>query len=166
MFAEENIVRECDMRTAGDTAGTKTTVQPCPGRPALTGSLGERIIDRDRECTVAAHVGSGGNYSRVQANASLQADTNNNHDHHRNLEATEHSHGGRENNEHSWTKCKSKFNKSSSRCLVVDFQDSREDISSQSFRRNEAFLCREIFGIFPEFLNFHNFSNFLKFWNF
>lgn len=91
-----------NMRTVSDTAGTKTTVQPPTATCGLRGSIGDSHAD---ECTVAAHIGPRSIHHGIIYPANTRvtfADSNNNHDHHRNLESQEQSH----NPDDAWIKCK------------------------------------------------------------
>ncbi|XP_011301169.1 nuclear receptor subfamily 4 group A member 2 isoform X1 [Fopius arisanus] len=87
------------MRTVSDSAGTKTTVQPSTGAGGLRASVGDDVD----ECTVAAHVGPRSIHHGIVYPVSNRvgfADSNNNHDHHRNLESQEQGH----NPDDAWTK--------------------------------------------------------------
>lgn len=89
------------MRTVGEATGTKTTVQPAG---SVGGVVDEHTVE---ECTVAAHNGPRNiHYYPVNNALNYPADTNNNHDHHRNLETGDRL-GNHTNDDHSWTKCKS-----------------------------------------------------------
>ncbi|XP_034938515.1 nuclear receptor subfamily 4 group A member 2 isoform X2 [Chelonus insularis] len=81
------------MRTAGDTVGTKTTVQATSGSsgPVMRGNIVEDCVVVE-ECSVAAHVGHRSIHTGVYpvGRLAFPPDSNNNHDHHRNLETTGH----------------------------------------------------------------------------
>ncbi|KAK0163093.1 hypothetical protein PV327_006803 [Microctonus hyperodae] len=95
------------MRTVGNAVETKTTVQPAGSTTGV--SLRSSIVDECvvvEECSVAAHVGprsihAGGVYpvGRLE----FSTDSNNNHDHYRSLEATDHL-NNHQTDDHSWSK--------------------------------------------------------------